>query len=115
MPKRMIGREKSPSVSISRNTYSSGSWSPAVPRTEGWDFLCLHPIKFIISVELPLLRHLRTSWVYDRNFGCCIRSGNVRNPFDFSRVWILGPIPVSYTHLRAHETDSYLVCRLLLE
>src|SRR5665647_3276144 len=25
------------------------------------------------------------------------------------------PSPVSYTHLRAHETDSYLVCRLLLE
>ena len=24
-------------------------------------------------------------------------------------------ITVSYTHLRAHETDSYLVCRLLLE
>ena len=23
--------------------------------------------------------------------------------------------PVSYTHLRAHETESYLVCRLLLE
>src|SRR5680860_1924567 len=22
-------------------------------------------------------------------------------------------LPVSYTHLRAHETDSYLVCRLL--
>src|SRR5665647_230700 len=30
---------------------------------------------------------------------------------------ILGAVvgPVSYTHLRAHETDSYLVCRLLLE
>ena len=28
----------------------------------------------------------------------------------------LGCTPsVSYTHLRAHETDSYLVCRLLLE
>src|SRR5680860_1815610 len=25
------------------------------------------------------------------------------------------PASVSYTHLRAHETDSYLVCRLLLE
>src|SRR5680860_1316824 len=25
------------------------------------------------------------------------------------------PFLVSYTHLRAHETDSYLVCRLLLE
>src|SRR5665647_3388805 len=28
---------------------------------------------------------------------------------------IVGLYPVSYTHLRAHETDSYLVCRLLLE
>ena len=28
---------------------------------------------------------------------------------------MLKPKPVSYTHLRAHETDSYLVCRLLLE
>ena len=28
------------------------------------------------------------------------------------RKWV---VPVSYTHLRAHETDSYLVCRLLLE
>src|SRR5664279_6366877 len=27
----------------------------------------------------------------------------------------LYPATVSYTHLRAHETDSYLVCRLLLE
>src|SRR5680860_1756081 len=26
-----------------------------------------------------------------------------------------GICAVSYTHLRAHETDSYLVCRLLLE
>src|SRR5665647_950160 len=27
---------------------------------------------------------------------------------------LISGIPVSYTHLRAHETDSYLVCRLLL-
>eukprot|EP00658_Telonema_sp_P-2_P057492 TRINITY_DN45948_c0_g1_i1.p2 TRINITY_DN45948_c0_g1~~TRINITY_DN45948_c0_g1_i1.p2 ORF type:complete len:105 (+),score=13.71 TRINITY_DN45948_c0_g1_i1:232-546(+) len=26
-----------------------------------------------------------------------------------------GPAPVSYTHLRAHETPEHLVCRLLLE
>ena len=26
-----------------------------------------------------------------------------------------GPVPVSYTHLRAHETGRNLVCRLLLE
>ena len=36
---------------------------------------------------------------------------------DFRGFDTLGEItvPVSYTHLRAHETDSYLVCRLLLE
>src|SRR5665647_2113930 len=34
-------------------------------------------------------------------------------PFSNPDSAILGP--VSYTHLRAHETDSYLVCRLLLE
>src|SRR5665647_3786356 len=28
---------------------------------------------------------------------------------------LTGLTSVSYTHLRAHETDSYLVCRLLLE
>ena len=26
-----------------------------------------------------------------------------------------GATPVSYTHLRAHETSAHLVCRLLLE
>ena len=31
----------------------------------------------------------------------------------FSSRWTIET--VSYTHLRAHETDSYLVCRLLLE
>ena len=29
--------------------------------------------------------------------------------------YLKGCYSVSYTHLRAHETDSYLVCRLLLE
>src|SRR5665254_20 len=30
--------------------------------------------------------------------------------------WIIErPLPVSYTHLRAHETPEQLVCRLLLE
>ena len=38
-------------------------------------------------------------------------------PVDFELVLSVNadrrPDPVSYTHLRAHETDSYLVCRLL--
>ena len=38
------------------------------------------------------------------------------NPiFVASPHWFYGVMAVSYTHLRAHETDSYLVCRLLLE
>ena len=42
----------------------------------------------------------RTTFLY-----CGGRNGTFDKPFG----------PVSYTHLRAHETDSYLVCRLLLE
>src|SRR5665647_1749306 len=33
----------------------------------------------------------------------------------FHEILTFYPKSVSYTHLRAHETDSYLVCRLLLE
>src|SRR5665647_105047 len=35
--------------------------------------------------------------------------------YEGSACQLSGEQPVSYTHLRAHETDSYLVCRLLLE
>ena len=42
--------------------------------------------------------------------------GFVLNGFCILIAWLHHDIvPVSYTHLRAHETDSYLVCRLLLE
>ena len=51
-----------------------------------------------------------------------IAHGKIIN-MDLSAVWqaegvvsvLTGIESVSYTHLRAHETDSYLVCRLLLE
>ena len=32
-----------------------------------------------------------------------------------NKLKAIGPRPVSYTHLRAHETRHDLVCRLLLE
>src|SRR5665647_3658046 len=38
-----------------------------------------------------------------------------QNPPDLRRSGVDSSGAVSYTHLRAHETDSYLVCRLLLE
>ena len=36
-------------------------------------------------------------------------------PFNLGSPKQLGEIPVSYTHLRAHETVLDIVCRLLLE
>ena len=46
-----------------------------------------------------------------------ILAGNIMNQGGIAKrlVDFVMAIPVSYTHLRAHETDSYLVCRLLLE
>src|SRR5680860_1830738 len=56
---------------------------------------------------------------FDRSLGIRFRqirkiAGPVGNQYRLGRYvqWIS---TVSYTHLRAHETDSYLVCRLLLE
>ena len=40
---------------------------------------------------------------------------NTFMPYEFSRKAHEGNYPVSYTHLRAHETLANLVCRLLLE
>ena len=42
--------------------------------------------------------------------------GNLDAPASLRRLAGLAPyVPVSYTHLRAHETVLDLVCRLLLE
>ena len=38
-----------------------------------------------------------------------------KSDFEFFRVLAMYIVPVSYTHLRAHETSLHLVCRLLLE
>src|SRR5680860_992884 len=42
-------------------------------------------------------------------------TGMFRDRDGASQHLAAGAETVSYTHLRAHETDSYLVCRLLLE
>ena len=46
----------------------------------------------------------------------CMRVSGCFNPTDeFFAVFQIDRGPVSYTHLRAHETLMNLVCRLLLE
>src|SRR5664279_6480534 len=42
-----------------------------------------------------------------------LRHAAVAYSSDLSEL-LSAPCALSYTHLRAHETDSYLVCRLLL-
>ena len=53
------------------------------------------------------------------NFKKAIESGKKKAKLDVvkkkAKYTSKDMAPVSYTHLRAHETDSYLVCRLLLE
>src|SRR5665648_1129588 len=50
----------------------------------------------------------------------CCGQGAMRRPAcadETGSQWVnrVGQVPVSYTHLRAHETRHDLVCRLLLE
>ena len=69
--------------------------------------------------------------ISDQNFYMCmqnvpslenVRAGFLIHAFElmlrhlevYSHMFVCGS-PVSYTHLRAHETLRYLVCRLLLE
>src|SRR5680860_1614197 len=48
------------------------------------------------------------------SFSGCRLQGNISNlPIFFQSLIYGASEAVSYTHLRAHETDSYLVCRLL--
>ena len=65
------------------------------------------------SWTTPLFKRQRTRpKVSERMFWICGLSRYRFKMYLFLKCWYLS---VSYTHLRAHETDSYLVCRLLLE
>ena len=61
-----------------------------------------------ILAELPRLRRYARAMVGDR----AVADDLVQDTLE--RGW-LRLAPVSYTHLRAHETVLDLVCRLLLE
>ena len=78
-----------------------------------------NPSDFILFLQLSILSALSISLFNFSTF----RLFNFS--FDYTHILsrdlpldsrpVCFPAAVSYTHLRAHETDSYLVCRLLLE
>eukprot|EP00826_Nyctotherus_ovalis_P022987 TRINITY_DN17711_c0_g1_i4.p1 TRINITY_DN17711_c0_g1~~TRINITY_DN17711_c0_g1_i4.p1 ORF type:complete len:117 (+),score=32.37 TRINITY_DN17711_c0_g1_i4:113-463(+) len=63
-----------------------------------WGGAVVHPLFFDFTNDTKL---------YDREV--------LDRTFMWSNSLYIIPAPVSYTHLRAHETGRNLVCRLLLE
>src|SRR5680860_1354061 len=80
-----------------------GAWA-------GWQAL---PLIILLSSAIGAIVGVSLILILGRDRNVPIPFG----PYLAMAGWIglLWGTPVSYTHLRAHETDSYLVCRLLLE
>src|SRR5665647_3801012 len=70
-------------------------------------------IPFVKSLGLsPLLLAILIGLFYGNTLSSQLPSGWVHGVrYCTKYILRLAIIPVSYTHLRAHETDSYLVCR----
>src|SRR5665647_81067 len=68
------------------------------------------PSSFFVSSS-----NLKFTIYHIYNFVCELFLTFIVNKVDITFLFSKSYYPVSYTHLRAHETDSYLVCRLLLE
>src|SRR5680860_857942 len=72
------------------------------------------PLPAFLALVVGLALQIASNYANDYADG--VRGTDV-NRIGPSRLVASGrarPSAVSYTHLRAHETDSYLVCRLLL-
>ena len=85
-----------------RSTLSSSSAASDVYKRQVWNGM-FNSI-FIATCSAVLCTYFSTMTAY------AIHAYNFK-----AKKFMFTFIPVSYTHLRAHETDSYLVCRLLLE
>src|SRR5678816_4805322 len=84
----------------------TGTWVSVV--TEDWEARMMPPVKGVYTtvetVMTPEARKVADTWQPSMEGRCeAYGVGGVM------RV----PGPVSYTHLRAHETPEHLVCRLL--
>src|SRR5680860_1551665 len=69
----------------------------------------------MIAVESALTGHLVLSTLHTNDAPGALSRLTEMGIEPFLPASAVACVSVSYTHLRAHETDSYLVCRLLLE
>ena len=111
-------------ASLLKNTLvpnlSSFAFSPLIPvpgldRGSPWALVVCFVPRILVGVTPWLVYTLLQA--LSRRRGSVLQAGSmalsaVVGAFTNTAL-VMGP--VSYTHLRAHETDSYLVCRLLLE
>src|SRR5664279_3911135 len=80
----------------------------SVLRYEGQDLLTAIPSSFKAPDKFHGEYEIRPVYGYDDCFPTVESCLSLDKSIEYRD-------PVSYTHLRAHETDSYIVCRLLLE
>src|SRR5665647_602704 len=76
------------------------------------------PIDVVLYYQLTTTTEIKRKIVYvqsDNSFRAVFDTTGLKTGMYKVEVPTNGMGAVSYTHLRAHETDSYLVCRLLLE
>src|SRR5678810_1381896 len=68
------------------------------------------------EMEYYFFFHFGPNTFTDKEWGHGDELEDIFNPTGLDcRQWVRIAKPVSYTHLRAHETGRNLVCRLLLE
>ena len=70
-------------------------------RSKSYTIINLLGLAFSLACSIILMRYIHRELTVDAH--------------SVDPEHIIIPIPVSYTHLRAHETGRNLVCRLLLE
>ena len=66
----------------------------------------------LISLDGSAIKSVTGKQFVYRSF---IKQKHVKQAIEYSEKYLVNLAPVSYTHLRAHETVLDLVCRLLLE
>ena len=75
-----------------------------VDQTRGW-FFTLHAIATMVFDSVAFKNVISTGLVLDAKGNKMSKHlGNVKNPFDMIERYGADAVPVSYTHLRAHET-----------